>query len=181
MAFNAVVISALPKAGASSVAFGIASYYGWVRYSAGDEFKRLSSNPNELNAAMEVWQGRGKDKSLHDYLNGRVISMAASGNVVIDAKLGVYLTRHLPNVVTIWLRTSFNKRIEFAVKKSGGNYESARQLLQERTQTELKEWEQMYPELGSYFEQEQRAHIVLNNDVALEETIKTAIGLLRKN
>ncbi|MBI4095258.1 MAG: hypothetical protein HY438_00190 [DPANN group archaeon] len=174
--FNAIVISAMPKAGASSVAAGLASHYGWAHYSAGDEFKKLSANPNELAAAVEVWQGKGKDKGLHDYLNDRVTSQASAGGIVIDAKLGIYLTRHLPNVITIWLKTEFNKRVELAIRKSGGDYDSVKQSLTARTQMELQEWAQMYPELGGYFEQEYRAHIVLENNGTLEDAVRNAIA-----
>lgn len=175
MAFNAIIISAMPKAGASSVAAGLAQHYGWAHYSAGDEFKKLSANQDELAAAVEVWQGKGKEKSLHDYLNERVISQASAGGIVIDAKLGIYLTRHLPNAVTIWLKTDFSKRVELAIKKSGGDYDSVKQTLVNRTQMELTEWAQMYPELGGYFEQEYRAHIVLENNGTLEDAVRNAI------
>ncbi len=175
MAVNTIVISAMPKAGASSVAAGLAQHYGWSHYSAGDEFKKLSANPDELAAAVEVWQGKGKEKSLHDYLNERVISQASAGGIVIDAKLGIYLTRHLQNVITIWLKTDFNKRVELAIKKSGGDYDLVKQALVDRTQMEITEWAQMYPELGPYFEQEYRAHIILENNRTLEDAVRTAI------
>ena len=179
--FNAIVVSAMSKSGSSAIADELAKHYGWARFSAGDEFKRLVTTANnELDATLQIWQTAGRSTDLHENLNSQVLRKATGGNVVIDAKLGIFLTKDLPNVVRVWVDTDFEKRVELARLKTGEDPEQIKLKLSQRAQLETTEWTRMYPEFSQYSKQKELANIVVKNAGTLQEAVQTIIVELEK-
>ncbi len=179
--FNAIVVSAMSKAGSSSIADELAKHYGWARFSAGDEFKKLATTTNsELDATLQIWQTAGRSVDLHERLNSQVLQKATAGNVVIDAKLGIFLTKDLPNVAKVWVDTDFEKRVELAKLKTGEDPEQIKLKLSQRAQLEMTEWTRMYPEFGQYNKQKEIANVIVKNSGTLQDAVQNIIAELDK-
>jgi cytidylate kinase len=164
--FNAIVLSAMSKSGSSAIADELAKHYGWARFSAGDEFKRLATTANsELDATLQIWQTAGRSADLHEQLN---------------SKLGIFLTKDLPNVVKVWVDADFEKRVELARLKTSEDPEQIKLKLSQRVQLETKEWARMYPEFSQYSKQKELANFVVRNAGTLQEVVKNIISELEK-
>ncbi len=179
--FNTIVVSAMSKSGSSAIADELAKHYGWARFSAGDEFKRLATTANsELDATLQIWQTAGRSTDLHEHLNSRVLKKAAAGNVVIDAKLGIFLTKDMSNVVKVWVDADFEKRVELARLKTSEDPEQIKLKLSQRAQLETTEWSRMYPEFSQYSKQKDLANVVVKNAGTLQEAVQNIISELEK-
>ncbi len=177
--FNAIVLSAMSKSGSSAIADELAKHYGWARFSAGDEFKKLAVTANsELDATLQIWQTAGRSTDLHEHLNSQVLQKATAGNVVIDAKLGIFLTKDLPNIARVWVDTDFEKRVELARLKTGEDPEQIKLKLSQRAQLETTEWTRMYPEFSQCAQQKGLADVVVKNAGTLQEAVKTILAEL---
>jgi cytidylate kinase len=138
-----IAVSGLPGAGTSTIARGLAKRLGIGYFSPGEVFKGRSKSKRQAEAALEVWLGGGKERSLHEYLDNLQVEKAREGDVVVCGKLSVYILRDLADF-KVWVDCPLDERVRRSAKRDGTTLDEAREELVKRESIETMEWKRIY-------------------------------------
>ncbi len=118
------------------------------------------STSNETQDSIEMWRNkRGSSDEFHNTSDIKQKEIAAKGNVVIDAKLGIHMLRGFADF-SVWLKAAENVRAERYAKRDGTDIKEALKSLKEKEKLERENWKRIYG--FDYFEQEEEADIVID-------------------
>jgi cytidylate kinase len=135
-------------------------------------------NDNDTEGLRDFWQtDLGKSKELHNVIDELSKVLAAKGDIVMDAKLGLSM---MPSARRVWIKADLDARAVRTAKKDKVDVETAKKTVLEREASERKEWQRIYG--FDYFDQEFDEGVIvvdtthLDADQAFEAVVK-ALGV----
>ena len=131
-----IVISGMPATGSSTTAKMLAKRLGLRHFSAGDFFKSHSKEEQETKKAISFLStDEGSSPELHNALDERVADECAKGNVVIDSKLAIRLSKGHYDFA-VWIKAGFNVRASRVAGRDKIPHEQAKLELREKESME---------------------------------------------
>ena len=123
----------------------------------------------ETQDSIEMWKNKkGASEEFHNMSDIKQKEIAAKGDVVIDAKLGIHMLRGFADF-TIWLKADTKIRAERYAKRDGTDVKEAGRALKEKETLERESWKRIYG--FDYFEQEEEADLIIDVGDKMPEKI----------
>ncbi len=176
-----IAISGQPGCGSTTVGKLLAERLGTDFFSLGkwnkEQLKIIKGEEtgNETKNSIEMWKNkRGSSEEFHNMSDIKQKEIAAKGNVVIDAKLGIHMLRGFADF-SVWLKAVENVRAERYAKRDGTGIKEAGKSLKEKENLERENWKKIYG--FDYFGQEEEADLAI--DVG-NKTPEQITGLIMK-
>lgn len=174
-----IVISGMPVTGSSTTARNLSKKLGLRSFSAGDFFKSHSLEKTETKKALSFLDTKeGSSTAFHNALDEKVSDECRKGDVVVDTKLGVRLSKGHYDY-SVWIKAGFNVRAARVAKRDSIPIEQAKAELREKESKERKLWKQIYG--FDYFSQEDEADLVVDNsNIGPDKVVEIIMESLRK-
>ena len=170
-----IVISGQPGCGSSTVAKLLAKKLKLRHFSVGDYNKRHIKNAKETEKSIMMWKTKkGSSKKFHIDSDELARRHAKKGNIVIDGKLQVRLSKGLYDL-GVWLKAPKSVRSKRYAKRDKISFSGAKKRLNEKESLERKNWLRIYG--FDYFAQEKEADMVIDTARKKPEEI---VGLIIK-
>jgi len=139
-----IAICGLPGSGSSTIGRKLAKELKLDYFSVGKFFKEHSNFRKETEKSLDVWSTeKGKSKEFHKKIDRIQIEKAKKGNIVIDAKLSVFILNNIADF-KIWINCSFDERARRVSKRDRISLNNVKEKLEAREEIEKKEWERIY-------------------------------------
>jgi len=167
-----IAISGPPGAGSTSIAREVAKKLKLKYFCIGKIQKKFGKTKKEAAASLEVWKTElGKSEKFHkNVLDKTQIEKAKEGNIVISAKLSIFMLKNLADY-KIWLDTSLKVRARRTAMRDKIPVERALKEIIKREKIEREIWKKIYG--FDYFDQKYSADFVLDNS---KLTLKQAVN-----
>jgi cytidylate kinase len=155
-----IVISGMPGAGSSTTAKMLAKKLGLRHFSLGDASKEFGQGKETEKAISYLKSGRGQSKSFHEKMDDYQREIAKKGDVVIDAKIGIFELKGLLDF-SVWIKCPLQIRAERVAERDNVSLEKAMETVRAKEELERKTWKKIYG--FDYFDQEKEADLVLDS------------------
>ena len=180
-----VAIAGQPGCGSTTIGKMLAGQLGTGFFSLGkwnkEQLKIIEgrSTSNETQDSIEMWKNkRGSSDEFHNSSDIKQKEIAAKGNVVIDAKLGIHMLRGFADF-SVWLKAPENVRAERYAKRDRTDMKEALKALKEKEKLERESWKRIYG--FDYFEQEDEADLAIDvGNKAPEEIVQMILKEMKK-
>jgi len=174
-----IVISGVPGAGSSTIAKLLAKKLGLKHFSLGDASKEFGQGKETEKAISYLQSESGRSRSFHEKMDEHQREIAKSGNVVIDAKLGIRMLKGMTDF-SVWLECPVQTRAERVAKRDSVPVDVALKTIKTKEEIEKKTWKDIYG--FDYFDQEGEAKLVIETGNKTPEEIVNIIieGMKRK-
>jgi cytidylate kinase len=132
------------------------------------------TNTNDSHGALNLWQTDfGKSPELHNSIDELQKELAKQGGLVIDAKLSLHMIPEADK--KIWIQADIDERSNRSAQRDQIDPQKAREIVEERQETERKEWNSIYG--IDYFSQEKMANLNIDTtnlspEQVIEEILK---------
>ncbi len=172
-----VAISGQPGCGSTTAGKLLAEKLGLKFFSLGNYTKKIalevSNEPEETKRTSEFWHSeKGSSAEHNNKMDIMQKEMAATGDIVMDAKLAIHMLRGFADF-SVWLKADFDVRARRVANRDSISIKEAEAVLREKEKLERDNFRRIYG--FDYFDQEQEADIVI--DVA-EKKPEQIVGLI---
>jgi predicted cytidylate kinase len=176
-----VAISGQPGCGSTTTGQLLAKRLGVSFFSLGkwnkEQLKIFEGRrtKSETQDSIEMWKNRkGQSTDFHNNADNMQKQIAAKGNVVIDAKLGIHMLKDIADF-SVWLKSGFSVRAARVAGRDKTEKKTAEKMVREKERLERENFVRIYG--FDYFDQEKEADIVI--DVG-DKTPKQIVELILK-
>lgn len=174
-----ISISGLPCCGSTTIGKMLAEKLKIDFFSVGAYYKSHGKGANETEKAIDFLGSKeGTSKPLNKSVDDMQIELAKKGNIVIDAKAGIYFLKEIADL-KVWLHAPFEIRMKRVAKREGCDLEKAKKLLEDKEKLEKELFQKVYN--FDYLTQKEQADIIIDvSTLPLEDVVEMIVKRLKE-